>query len=217
MKTSYLIITAFLLFFISACATAPKKEEAYPGQINKTMSVEEQKKRGLEKFNEVLTARQSLKYRKDALPEMEKLYLELIHNYPDAPISQESYWKLIESYVKDYSPPRFDEAEELHSRFLNDYPESSIRTLVSKTLAIRLKVHKEWERLLRVSTPAYREYVENGTPQLPLLIFGYAESNFWLGNYEESEKAFKVVIENFPRYNENKLPEARIKYMQNKK
>jgi hypothetical protein len=69
---------------------------------------------------------------------------------------------------------------------------------------------------LRVSTPAYREYVEKGTPRLPLLIFGYAESNFWLGNYEESVKAFEVVIENFPRYNENKLPEARIKYMKNK-
>jgi tetratricopeptide (TPR) repeat protein len=217
MKKSYLIITAFLLFLISACTTVPKKEEAYPGQINKTMSVEEQRKRGLEKFNEILTVRQSLRYRKDALPEMENLYLELIDKYPDAPIAQESYWKLVESYVKDYSPPRYDEAEELYTRLVRDYPQSFFRKMVERTLGVRLRINKEWERLLRISTPAYREYIEKGTKPLPLMIFSYAESNFWLGNYEESEKAFKVLIEEFPRQSESRLPEARIKYIRSKK
>jgi tetratricopeptide (TPR) repeat protein len=217
MKTSYLIITAFLLLFISACATAPKKEEAYPGQINKTMSVEEQRKKGLEKFDEILTVRQSLRYRQDALPGMEKLYLELIDQYPDAPIAQESYWKLVESYVKDYSPPRYDEAEELYTRLVRDYPQSFFKKMVERTLGVRLRISKEWERLLRISTPAYREYIEKGTKPLPLMIFSYAESNFWLGNYEESEKAFKVLIEEFPRRSESRLPEARIKYIRSKK
>ena len=213
MKARYLIISIFLVFLFSSCATTPKEKKAYlkPDiETTKIISPEEREKKAFLKFNEILIARRSAKDRKSALPRMEKLYIELINEYPDVPVAQESYWKLIEIYVKDYSPPLYDKAEALYGKFLKKYSHSGLRELVDKTLGISFYRNKEWERLLRLSTPEFMEYNRGGKAPFPFLIFMYAEANFRMGNFDEAEKGFKIVLEKFPQLKEEKKAKARI-------
>ena len=173
----------------------------------------EREAEAFDKFNEILMVARSSKNRESVLPKIEVLYLQLIDEFPDVPVAQESYWKLIEIYVNEYSPPEYQKAEDLYNRFLNNYPQSGLKSIIEKTLALKYYINKEWGRLLDLSAPEYKEYIEDGKPPLPLLIFMYAEANFWLGNYDEAEKSFEIVIEKFPQLNENKRAMDRISHI----
>jgi tetratricopeptide (TPR) repeat protein len=212
MNKAYIIICIFTVFSLSACATAPgeKGKETRP-EI--ALSPEEREAGAFEKFNEILVVSRSTKNREAVLPEMVELYTGLIDEYPDVPVAQESYWKLIEIYVKDFSPPDYKKAEALHNRFVRNYPQSGLKGLVEKTLAVSYYRNKEWDRLLKLSAPGFKGFIEKGGPPFPFLIFMYAEANFQLGNYKEAEKGFQIVIEEFPQLNENKRAKARIEYI----
>lgn len=207
-------IVSFLFLFSCAAVQTEKEEIAKPSVATEDVSAyTEQELKSIEKFNEILIVSSSSKDRKDVLPQMEKLYKEIISDYPDAPLAQESYWRMIEIYVKEYSPPRFEQAETLYSSFISKYPESPLAGIVSSSLAIGLYRHKEWERLLKLSNPVFQTYVESGTSRLPLMIFMYAEANFQLGNFENAENGFRLVIEKFPQLNENKRAKERLNYI----
>lgn len=216
MKAYYSIISIFLVFIFSACATVPKEEKAAQEPVTEKKNMRatlEREKKAFDKFNEILVVKRSSRDRKAVLPQMEKLYMQLIDEFPDVPVAQESYWKLIEIYVKDYSPPLYDKAEKLYSRFTKNYPESGLKWLVYKTLALSYYLHKEWNRLLKFSTPGFNEYIEKGESPMPFIIFMYAESNFQLGNFKEAETGFQIVIEKFPQLNEERRAKERIRHI----
>jgi tetratricopeptide (TPR) repeat protein len=218
MSKTVIVFYFFLILLLFSCATAPVEEES--GSVpytEKTVTSEEREALAFKKFNEILLVSRSSKDRKSVLPEMERLYAELIEEYPDVPVAEESYWKLIEIYVKDYSPPRYDMAEGLYEDFIRKYPQSGLKGFVDKTLALSYYIHKEWARLLTLSEPEYKAYVEEGTPPLPLLIFMYAEANFRLSNFEAAEEGFKIVIEDFPQLNENRRAKDRIQFIERRK
>jgi tetratricopeptide (TPR) repeat protein len=215
MSRIFIVINILLFLFLSSCATAPvEREDAEPLPDKKeVLSPAEREKKAFEKFNEILIVRRSSRDRKAVLPKMEQLYVQLIDEYPDVPVAQESYWKLVEIYTKDYSPPLYDKAEELYDEFVEKYPESGLKRVVDKTLALSFYINKEWERLLRLCDPEFKKYIEEGISPYPLLIFMYAEANFHLRNFEEAEKGFKIVMEDFPQLNENRRAKDRIKHM----
>jgi hypothetical protein len=205
-----ILIFVFLLY---ACATPPEQKPS--GMINPSIPVEEQKTLAMAKFNDILTLRESTHDRDSIRPELENLYLDLVTEYPDAPLAQESYWKLIEIYLKEYSPPEYDRAEELYGRFVQLYPEAGMmKIMIDRTLGIMYYKNREWERLLKLSTPLFRAYVEEGKRTPPFMLFSYAESNFQLRNFDDAEQGFKVVLKDFPDYSENRLSQARVTYIQ---
>jgi tetratricopeptide (TPR) repeat protein len=212
MKRTRDIINIFLVLLVSACAAPPveKKEIVTPGV---TPLMKEREAEAFKKFNEILEISQSSRDRDSVLPRMEELYIELINEYPDVPVAQESHWKLIEIYINEHSPPQYEKAEKLYKVFASNYPESGFKGLIEKTLALKYYISKEWERLLNISAPEYKEYIESGKPPLPLLIFMYAEANFWLGNLDEAEKSFEIVIKDFPVLNENKRAMDRLHHI----
>ncbi len=216
MKAYYSIISIFLVFVFFACATAPKEEKDAQKPVTEIKDMRttlEREKKAFEKFNEILLVKRSSRDRKAVLPQMEKLYMQLIDEFPDVPVAQESYWKLMEIYVKDYSPPLYDKAEKLYSRFTKNHPESGLKWLVYKTLALSYYLHKEWDRLLKFCTPGFNEYMAKGESPMPSIIFMYAESNFQLRNFKEAEKGFLIVIEKFPQLNEDKRAKERIRFI----
>lgn len=213
------VVCILSLFLLMNCAGVQVKEEGKepPAEPEEGLSLNEQEVKSIEKFNEILMVSRASKDRKAVLPRMEKLYSELISDYPEAPLAQESYWKLIEIYVEDYSPPEFDKAEELYKSFNTAYPASPLRGMVDRTIAVSLYRHKEWQRLLRLSTPFFSKYAESGEVRTPLFIFMYAEAHFNLGNYDEAEKGFRIVIEKFPQLNEDKRAQQRLDYIRRKR
>jgi TolA-binding protein len=212
-RARILLIALMVAALFSACAAVPEKRP--PEVIKETLPVDEQKRLADEKFNEILLVSQSSKDKSVTLPKMEKLYLELVSAYPDAPIAQESYFKLIELYVRKHIPPQYDKAEKLYGEFSKLYPESPFKNLVDRTLGIMYYKDKEWDRLLKLSAPVFMEFVEKGKRPPPFMIFSYAESSFQLRDFDEAERGFKVLLEEFPDYSENRLAKARITYIKN--
>jgi len=209
-------ISLILIFFLAACAAPPPVEK----EVLRPEITASQKEREVEAFarlNEILQVSRSGRERNAVLAEKEKLYLKLIKDYPDVPIAQESYWKLIEMNLEDKTPLEYDRADALFNEFYEAYPESGMKGPVYRTFIINYTRNNEWKRLAGICEPEYMEYLEKGTSLYPLTIFMYAEANFKLGNYDEAEKAFRIIIEKFPYLKENGLSKARITYIERNK
>jgi tetratricopeptide (TPR) repeat protein len=213
--TRIFIIALMAASLFSACAAVREKKP--PEVIKKTIPVEEQKRLARKKFEEILDVSDSSKDKSVTYPKMEKLYLELAEKYPDAPLAQESYFKLIELYVRKHIPPQYDKAEEVYYRFTKAYPRSPVKDLVDRTLGIMYYKDKKWESLLKMTTPIFLNFVEKGERSQPFMLFSYAESNFQLRNFDEAERGFKILLEEFPDFSEKRLSKARITYIKSKR
>lgn len=203
----FLLLIVFFTVLISSCATAPEKiETEIPIEV-KTPSAEtkevpvpkEEESKSLELFTEVLELVESTDDRKSILPKIEELYDKIIQQYPEAPLAKESYWKLITIYVEDYSPPDYERAERKYNEFLEKYPQSFLKGFIEDTLGNSYYKNAEWNRLLKLSTPAYQEYLENGKEPRASMIFMYSEANYNLGNIEEAEKGYRIITKLFPK------------------
>jgi tetratricopeptide (TPR) repeat protein len=215
-RVNILFSILIIVSLLSACATAPEQKPS--DMIKPSIPLEEQKTLAMAKFNDILTLRESTHNRDAIRPELENLYLDLVTEYPDAPLAQESYWKLIEMYLKEYSPPEYDRAEELYGRFVQLYPEPGMmKIMIDRSLGIMYYKNREWERLLKLTAPLFRAYVDEDKRTAPFLLFSYAESNFQLRNFDDAEQGFKVVLKDFPDFSENRLSKARVTYIQRKR
>jgi TolA-binding protein len=216
MKRARIFLIALVaISLFSACAAVHEKKPSEV--IKKTVPIEEQERLAEIKFEEILLVSQSSKDKNVIYPKMEKLYLELAENYPDAPLAQESYFKLIELYVRRHIPPQYDKAEEVYNRFTRDYPRSPVKNLVERTLGIMYYKDKKWESLLKLTTPLFMNFVEKGERPQPFMLFSYSESNFQLRNFDEAERGFKILLEEFPDFSEKRLSKARITYIKSKR
>jgi tetratricopeptide (TPR) repeat protein len=197
-----------------SCATAPvtsekDKKEAVPSQ-------KEQEERSLGLFNEILAITREYDDRETVLLKKEELYRRIVTEYPDVPLAQESYWRLISLYVNDYKPPAYEKAEPLYSEFRGKYPESVFNNFIRETLSKSYYKRTEWDRLLKICTPVFADYTEKGIRPTPLLIYLYAEANYNLGNYDDAEKGYEAVLEVFPKLSNIEEVKARLKEIRKK-
>jgi outer membrane protein assembly factor BamD (BamD/ComL family) len=196
------LITALL----ASCTSAPSKN----AETKKTLAPKEDELKSLDRFTEILNLVELSPDRKAVLPEVEKAYIGIINEYPDTPLAQESYWRLIMIYINDHIPPDYEKAEYRYNEFLNKYPRSPLKNFVEEALGNRYYRDAMWKKLLWVSTPAFNKYVDQGISTTPSLMFMYAEANYNLGNFTEAEKGYKGVIVLFPKLNESKKSRARL-------
>lgn len=199
----FLVLTVVLIY---SCAAAPKKGETErvaeikpPAETKLAPAHTEEETKSLELFTNILDLIESTDNRKSVLPKIEGLYENIIRQYPDAPLAQESYWKLITIYVEDYSPPAYDKAEIKYNEFLKKYPQSYIKGFIDDTLGDSYYKHTNWNGLLKLTSPVYNDYLENGKQPRPSMMFMYAEANYNLGNIEEAGKGYEIVSELFPK------------------
>ncbi len=206
-NTLNLLCLLCAVLFLYSCAAAPEKADTRTPQEIKPSLPEtgeiplhtEEESKSLKLFSEVLDIVESGSDRQSVLPEIEKIYGKIIREYPDAPLAQESYWKLITIYVEDYSPPAYDRAEMRYHEFLEKYPASFLRAYIEDTLGNSYYKNREWQRLLKLSEPAYRAYIENEPRPRPSMLFMYAEARYNLGYIDEAVKVYKIVKQLYPR------------------
>lgn len=202
----FLLFITVLATFAYSCATVP--EETQPEKAVEVKPAAETKKiavptkdetESLALFTEILELVESSRDRRSVLPRIEEVYIRIIKEYPDAPLAQESYWKLIEIYVEDYSPPAFEKAESLYQQFSKKYSKTYMKSFIEDTLGNSYYKNTEWTRLLKLSEPVYIKYSQTGKEPRASMIYMYAEAQYNLGNYDEAEKAYRIVSEHFPK------------------
>jgi TolA-binding protein len=206
------IHTLYILFIIAlfaSCPSAPIKD-AETKKARAPKEPKEEELKSLDRFMEILNLVESAPDRKAVLPEVEKAYIGIIKEYPDTPLAQESYWRLIMIYINDYSPSDYEKAESCYHEFLDKYPQSPLQYFVEEALGARYYRDAMWKKLLLVSTPAFKKYIDQGKSSTPSLMSMYAEANFNLGNFKEAEKGYKIVMDLFPKLNESKKSMARL-------
>ncbi len=169
----------------------------------------EQDKRALELFQKIYETLDKGK-RAQVLPEVERLYQELIDSYPDAALAQESYWRIIVICLNDHTPPAFDRAEAYYNRFIARYPASQVKGEIDKALSDSYYRNKQWDRLIKLFTPSIRLYIEKGKLSKPQDMFMYAEAKLNLGDLVEAEKGYRIVVALFPKTREGALSAARL-------
>lgn len=220
-RCTLLCLTAFL-FLIHACVTAPQKaeEKKIAPEIQITpekLSLEEQSKKALDTFNKILILTEDATDRQAILPQMEAMYEEVINNYPDAPLVEESYWRLISINMEEFKPPRVDKAERLYQDFLKKYPESPLKIYMEHTFGRFYHTNKMWDKLLRLFTPQVKKFIKTGKLDSSYPLFMYSEAKFNLGDFVEAEKGYKIVIEFFPKTGEGETAKKRLKEIQDLK
>ena len=198
-------IYGFALILLTACATTSKetqqilpKETAPSDRIKEDYVRPEKEMKSFEIFNEIFKISRSTRDRQSVLPKIEAMYMEIIREYPETPLAQESHWKLINIYVNEHSPPDYDKAEMLYNDFQKKYHNSPLKNVVADTLGRSYMKHAEWSRLLTLSSPSYRGYVEKKITPKASLMFMYAEANYNLGNMDEAGKVYSIVSDLFP-------------------
>jgi TolA-binding protein len=206
-------ISTFLLLVSSiaaiSCRSAATRDDRGTGEASAGLSVEEQDRRALVLFQQVFDILQSSD-RKSVVPKMEALYREIIDNYPKAALTQESYWRLVLTYLKDNNPPAFEKAEAAYREFVVKYPGSPFAREIEGDISDAYYRGGKWESLLKFYTPAVRQYVENGTLARPRDMFMYSEAKMNLGDRVETAKGYKIVIARFPDSRESSVAKQRL-------
>ena len=218
----FALIFLFIAICLASCAAlrtiAPqgKTEEKPPEKVKQTLTPKEQGEKAFDLFTEILTFTETGD-REAALPKIEATYLKIIAEYPDTPLAQESYWRLISIYVNDYTPPQYEKAEPLYYEFLQKYPNSGMKIPVEDTLSQSYHKNAKWENLLAIHAQAVDEYREKGRISSPEPLFMYAEAKLHTGNIEDAEKYYKAVIDSFPNSLRATISKKRLEGIADKK
>jgi len=211
MKNSFVFL--LLLFFSAFLQAMPDSSLA---EETRTLSREEQNKEALKAFEKILQMAESSE-RANILPQLEAAYFDIIKNYPEAYLTQESYWRIMLIYLTDYNPPAFVKAEVLREEFLKKYPDSKLRDLIDSTIAEGYHKHAQWDKLLKFYAPSIKQSIETGKFTKVADIFMYSEAKYRLNDLVEAEKGYKIVVATFPSAKESVVAKKRLEEIQAKK
>lgn len=196
LKNVSLVCAMFLIFLVYITAGEGDKR-AFADAMDSSQSLSVQQKKSVELFHEVFQI--TLENDKQAnLDRIAELYWQIITTCPDAPLAQESHWRLIESYFTDYQPPRSEEALLLFKQFQSKYPDSPLMKVVRHTMARGLYMNKLWSDLLELEADGFAEFLATGEMTSPLPLFYYSEANFHLNEIDEAKKGYLILVERFP-------------------
>jgi len=216
-------IVAISLFVLISCTTVQDRGTVKPSsssevqQKERTMlSRDEQAKEALSLFNTILEISQN-EEREKAIVKMTELYGKIISDYPDAPLAQESYWRIIEIYLRDYDPPRIEEAMGLYREFLKKYDKSPVQNAIETTIERFFYSKSRWNDLLEFVRPKIEHFVSTSELVSPTYMFLHAEAKYNLGDYDEATKAYKIVIRYFPDSKDAKVSSERLNTIRKKK
>ena len=224
MKTVITYIIAFVSL-VSLCVLVPQKAvsgtpdtQGALKNLGQKDSRADDKAHAYEIFEKILilSNESDISENRDVFKEIEKLYLEIIQEYPDTALAQECYWRLIKHYLEKSNPPMFEKAENLYGEFLKHYPESVIKNLIVDTLSKSYYKSRDWEKLITLNAPLVQTVYKTKKLSNPSPLFMYAEAQFNLGNLKEAEKAYGSLIELSPKSREASVSRKRLDEMHNR-
>ena len=207
-----LILSLVLLFSVFMSVSIAATEDAKKSQ---TPDVVEQNRKAMVIFEQILDLI-SNSSRLSALPKLEAGYLDIINKYPQASVVPECYWRLELIYLNDYNPPHIEKAEAIYGEFITKFPDSTMKTLMEEPLSDRYYKNSEWDKLLKLYTPAIKQFIEKGKKPKARELFMYSEAKLNLGNLTEAEKGYKLVISQFPESGEARESAKRLEAIQKK-
>ncbi len=189
----FILFIGLLAMVFGGCAPKEKR----PPQVPQA-TVEEQQKKAMKVFQKVLEISEQKGPTPEALQEKIALLRQMPERYPDAPISQEAYWHIINIYLKQFYPPKVEEAERTYREFLRRYPNSPIKAAIESTFNLFYFQHRMWDKLERMHRHRIKQFIETGRIDSPFYFYMYSLAKMNLGELDEAEKGFKWIILKYP-------------------
>ncbi|NOY65489.1 MAG: hypothetical protein GXO97_08885 [Nitrospirae bacterium] len=206
------LLLILIVVSVSSCASdISTRKDIAPVQEKQPLSVKEQQNEALRIFKRILEVRRKAKTSEEAVRKIEPMYLEIINKYPDAPLAQESCLRLIELYLRDYTPPATEKAELIYKTFRERYPQSILKGTVERTLTKFFYSLKMWNRIIDLHRERIKRFIETGNIDDPYYLFVFSEARYNTGNITEAVKGYKWIIKKFPDSHDAKLSERRLK------
>jgi TolA-binding protein len=109
-----------------------------------------------------------------------------------------------------------EQAEQLYAEFNRKYPGAPVKALIDDQFARFYYRHQMWVKLLALTKPAIKDYIETRKLKSPFFLFLYSEAKLATGDPGEAEKGFKTVIKLFPGSSEAKISHSRLEGFQPK-
>jgi len=195
------------LMLVTGCVTT--QEERHPEQqtaieSSPVLPVEEQEQLAMDTFNEMLDMTIG-RPRQEVLPELEAGYEKIIKEAPDTYLAEESHYRLMIQYFEDPRQQQIDKAEEIYRLYFERYKEPKLKLAMNSTLARLYYNYKVWDRLDNFMIPFIKQYVETGKIEDTLYFFYYSEAKYWLKDYDEAARGFRLMIRENP-------PEVELKH-----
>lgn len=215
MKKSRIFLPLFLIVVFLAAPLSDLRA-ADDKQGADELSVDEQNKKALESFNEILDLSESGD-RQKVLPQLEAAYLKIISSYPKANLTQETYWRLVQIYMNEHVPPAFEKAEGLRREFNKKYPGSRMGDLIDRSIADGYYKNSMWDKLLVFIAPSIKQSVETGKFTKVYDLFMFTEAKYNLNDLVEAEKGYKLIINKFPDFRESKIAKKRLEEIELKR
>ena len=133
MKMKLIMLSFLVAVFLMPTGCAEKSvgsgEGSMQSQGASQLSPAEQKEQAYEIFKQILELSNS-QDREQNIPEMEKLYRQIIDKYPGVGLAQESYLRLIIIAKEKKTASGDAEAERFYQEFLVKYPDSKLRKIL---------------------------------------------------------------------------------------
>ena len=130
MKKKFIRLFFIMCVLVLAAGCATKTYDTAPA---KQLSPAEQKEQAYEIFKQILELTDAPE-RQENLPQIKKLYRQIIDTYPDVGLAQESYLRLVLLAKEENSPSGDKEAAELYQEFAEKYPDSRLRKVIENEL-----------------------------------------------------------------------------------
>jgi TolA-binding protein len=179
-----------------ACAAIENQKVPPPAERKPT--VQEQKEASLNLFKKVLKVAEEKGDTPEGLEERIALLKEMAQKYPEAPLSQEAYWHIINIYLNKFYPPKVKEAEQAYRQFLQLFPDSPMKNAIESTFNLFYFQHKMWDKLEKLHRARIKKFIETGRIDSPFYFYMYSLAKMNLGDLDEAEKGFKWIILKYP-------------------
>lgn len=202
-----IIFTIILSALLASCKAAPPRTEEVMKQID--MPAQEQNDKALIKFKEMLDGTADIK-REEAIPMLAEGYNSIINQYPQSFLAEESYYRLMTMKLRDYYPPREEEAEQIYREYFQKYKKPRIGMAMNGDLARYYHDNQRWEKLAKFTTPFMREFAKSGKYGDTVFLFLYSEAKFHTKDYDEARKGYQIIRKNFKGTRDAEIAEKRL-------
>jgi tetratricopeptide (TPR) repeat protein len=199
-KTLRFIATLlFLSGIVAGCETAghTPPESHLTVEPPPPLPIEKQEELAYNTFNEMLEMTAN-RPRKEVLPELVAGYETIIKESPDTYLAEESHYRLIIHYFEDPRPPQVEKAENVYRQYFERYKEPKLGYVINVTMARLYYNYAMWDRLSDFLIPFVRDFVVTGKIVNPVFLFYYSEAKFFLKDYDEAARGYRLLIREKP-------------------
>jgi len=121
-----------MVLFMAGCAVKTTETDTVVSKPDQ-LSYDEQKEKAYDIFKQILDL-SNAENRQENLPEIKRLYREIIEKYPEVPLAQECYLRLIIIAKDEKSNAGDEEAQRLYQEFQKVYPDSKLKKIIENKM-----------------------------------------------------------------------------------